>query len=108
MPSVAEMPREKTLVSPAARAPKTLSNVVRNIFTFPVAIGAILVAKAFFTCRDNIADTDLWWHLRNGQSIFAHRQLPGADTFSFTSAGSPWIDHSWLSELTYFAAFQWF
>jgi hypothetical protein len=76
-------------------------------FTFPIAIGSILVAKAFFTCRDNIADTDLWWHLRNAQTILVHRQLPLADNYSFTAAGAPWVDHSWLSELAYYAVFRW-
>jgi hypothetical protein len=78
-----------------------------TFFTFPVAIASILIAKAFFTCRDNIADTDLWWHLRNGRDILVHRRLPSIDTFSFTADGSPWIDHSWLSEVAYYSVFSW-
>ncbi len=79
---------------------------LRSVFSFPAAIAAILIAKAFFTCRDNIADTDLWWHLRNAQTIILSWHLPSADTYSFTAVGSRLIDHSWLSELTYYSAFR--
>jgi hypothetical protein len=78
-----------------------------TLFTFPVAIASILIAKAFFTCRDNIADTDLWWHLRNAQTILAHHHLPVADNYSFTAQGASWIDHSWLSEMAYYSVFRW-
>src|SRR5438477_1234191 len=78
-----------------------------TLFTFPVAIASILIAKAFFTCRDNIADTDLWWHLRNAQTILAHHHLPVADDYSFTAQGASWIDHSWLSEMAYYSGFRW-
>lgn len=83
------------------------TNKLAELFTFPAAIGAILIAKAFFTCRDNIADTDIWWHLRNGRDILIHRKLPSLDSFSFTAYGSSSVDHSWLSEVMYYSVFHW-
>lgn len=74
---------------------------IRAACSFPFAILAILVGKAFWTCRDRIADPDLGWHLRNGQYILAHARLPSFDSFSFTAAGSPWLDHSWIPEALY-------
>jgi hypothetical protein len=96
----------ETLPRPAAQQASRMARLFAGIFTFPGAIIAILVGKAFWTCRDNIADTDLWWHLRNAQYILKRGHFPSADIYSFTAAGSPWIDHSWLSEITYYSAYR--
>jgi hypothetical protein len=87
---------------------KAISNLAvrRQIFTFPAAILGIIIGKAFWTCRERIVDTDFWWHLRNAAHTVSHRQLPGSDSYSFTAAGSVWLDHSWLSELIYFAGYR--
>ena len=107
MTSVIEASQEKVPAGCVPQSSQGRSKPTTNVFTFPVAIGAVLVAKAYFTCRDNIADTDLWWHLRNGQTMFRQHRLPLVDTYSFTAAGSRWIDHSWLSELAYYGMFRW-
>ena len=38
-------------------------------------------------------DPDIWWHMRNAQYLFQHHQFPRFDTYSFTVAGHPWINH---------------
>ena len=43
-------------------------------------------------------DPDVWWHLRAGSETLNHWVIR-SDTFSFTKAGTPWIDHSWGSEV---------
>ncbi|MEK7850125.1 MAG: tetratricopeptide repeat protein [Candidatus Omnitrophota bacterium] len=43
-----------------------------------------------------IADLDLWLHLKTGEWIVAHRAVPLNDIFSFTIGGRPWINHEWL------------
>ncbi len=78
----------------------------RQIFSFPALLAAALVAKVFWTCRDRIADPDIWWHLRNAQYFVATLRFPNIDSYSFTAAGSPWMNHEWLSELFYYAAFR--
>src|SRR5205823_13150437 len=60
----------------------------------------------FWTCRGRIVDTDLWWHLRNAKYIVSRHEFPVVDSYSFTATGSPWIDHSWLSELIYYSGFR--
>src|SRR5438067_67217 len=77
----------------------------RAICSFPALIAGILIAKVYWTCRDNMADPDLWWHLRNAQHFVATLQFPNVDTYSFTASGSPWVNHEWLSELFYYGAF---
>ena len=43
-------------------------------------------------------DPDVWWHLRAG-AVTLHDGVIRRDTFSFTKAGMPWIDHSWGAEV---------
>lgn len=80
---------------------------VLDLFSsFSAFIAAILIAKAVWTCRDRIADPDLWWHLRNARFALQNHHLPLFDTYTHTVAGAPWIDHSWLSELVFYGAFH--
>lgn len=78
------------------------------IGSFSFFIASILIAKAVWTCRSRIADPDLWWHLRNAKFTLENHRLPLFDTYTHTVAGSAWIDHSWLSELFFYSAFQHF
>lgn len=43
-------------------------------------------------------DTDVWWHLRAGARTLSDGFIR-QDSFSFTKAGEPWIDHSWGAEV---------
>jgi hypothetical protein len=91
---------------------KVSSNPARRVLnwcsSFSAFIASILIAKAVWTCRDRIADPDLWWHLRNAKSAIENHRLPLFDTYTFTVAGSPWLDHSWLSELFFYGAYRHF
>lgn len=40
-------------------------------------------------------DPDVWWHMRSGEWILQHHQLPRTDPFSITGAGKPWVAYSW-------------
>jgi len=46
-----------------------------------------------------IANTSIGWHLATGDWILANRAFVHADPFSFTSGGTPWIDHEWLFQV---------
>jgi len=48
------------------------------------------------------ADSDTWWHMRAGQTMWQTRALLTADPFSHTAKGLPWIDHSWLAQLLWY------
>ena len=78
----------------------------RWITSFPGMLVSILVAKVFWTCRDRIADPDMWWHLKNAQYLLNTGHFPSVDHYSFTAAGSPWLNHEWLSELFYYWTYQ--
>ncbi len=68
-------------------------------FSFPVLLGAMLVAGTWAGVRLRLPDPDTWWHVAVGQSILALRALPVRDVYSFTAHGSPWIAYEWLGEV---------
>ena len=77
-----------------------------RLFSFPVMCLFLLIPVIFGFSVRNIAEPDIWWHLRNGAQIALHHSIPRVDTYSFGAAGSPWMDHEWLSEVPYFAAYN--
>lgn len=51
-------------------------------------------------------DTDMWWHLRAGESMLASGRPLLTDIFSFTRGGEGWMNHSWLSEVLMALAYR--
>jgi hypothetical protein len=51
-------------------------------------------------------DPDTFWHIRTGQWILDHTQVPTVDIFSYTAAGKPWVSSEWLSNVFFAAAFK--
>ena len=49
---------------------------------------------------------DTWWHLRAGQWMVANRALLSVDVFSYPFGGTQWINHSWLSQIPLFLAWD--
>jgi hypothetical protein len=47
----------------------------------------------------NVADPDLWWHLRAGNWILQHGGTPAHEMFSGPAMGKPWVAYSWLFEV---------
>jgi len=55
-----------------------------------------------------IAESDLWFHLRNADQLLTEQTFLRTDLYTFTSAGAPLINHEWLSEIPYYLMFrQW-
>ena len=65
----------------------------RNVFL------TILFLGLFAMAARNITDPDVWWHVRTGEYIAAHKNVPRTDPFSYTRAGQPWVAHEWLTEV---------
>jgi hypothetical protein len=80
--------------------------LVTRVFSFPVMCLFLLVPVIFGFSVRNIAEPDIWWHLRNGEQIVLHHVIPSVDTYSFGAAGSRWMDIEWLAEVPYFLAFK--
>ena len=86
----------------------------RKAFSFPVFLGALLVAATFLAMRGNLdavrsaesasssqffLEGDLWWHIATGKQILATHTWPTSDTFSFTAAGTEWLAYEWLGDV---------
>ena len=69
------------------------------------ALVLLFLASAFALGCQELYDSDIWWHLRTGQWIGEHREVPRVDPFTFASAGRPWIDLHWLFEVLLAKAF---
>ena len=45
---------------------------------------------------------DFWWHMAQGRAIAASGRVPAFDSFSWTRAGAPFFDQSWLAQWVFF------
>jgi hypothetical protein len=80
-----------------APAPKTPHRGQRGIDLAWAALSGLIPALA--AARASISATDLAYHLRVGESILTSRTLPSVDTFTFTFAGTPWLDQQWGAQV---------
>ena len=68
-------------------------------FSFPAMLGVCLVTALASQLRDFQVDPDVWWHIKNGQTIIATHHWPTVDPYSFTVSGTPWIAYEWLGDV---------
>jgi hypothetical protein len=80
---------------------------VLNISDSDCFIYMMAVLLVFIMAARTPLDGDMWWHLRAGQETITQRAPLLEDTFSFTRAGEPWVNHSWLSQVGMAALFRW-
>jgi hypothetical protein len=82
------------------------TGLAAKVFSFPVMCMFLLAAVIFGFSVKQIAEPDIWWHLRDAAYLFQHHSFLGVDAYSFTAAGSPWLNHEWLSEVPFFLGFK--
>ena len=92
----------------APLALSAMSNVkvhVTGLSADEVPVALIFVAMAALALLAP-AQPDTWTHLRTGREIWTTGALITTERFSFTSAGVPWHNHEWLSQLIFFGAYS--
>jgi len=67
---------------------------------------SLLAAAILGSSVKQFGEPDIWWHLRNAAYLFEHHSFPNMDTYSFSAAGSPWMNFEWLSEAPFFLGFR--
>lgn len=60
---------------------------------------ALLYVLAGLPGLSRVADADIWWHLRTGQWIVMHGNVPTTDPFSSHGSDTAWVAYSWLFDL---------
>jgi hypothetical protein len=53
-----------------------------------------------------VSDPDLWGHVLYGLEHLRTGQLTRTDAYSYTASGAAWINHEWLSELSFGVAWD--
>jgi hypothetical protein len=67
----------------------------------------LLLSSVVYFFSINEADNDLWGHVLFGSQIIAQGAVARVDSYSYTVAGQPWINHEWLSQVVLAAAYRW-
>ena len=66
----------------------------------------VLLGAAGAAMLQPVRSFDLWWHLATGRLMAAEGRIPTEDPFSFTSGGTPWLDHEWLFQVVAYAGYR--
>ena len=82
-------PREAAVVGGAP--PRAAADVAwaATALLVPLILGLVSLMGAI----------DLAYHLRTGDLILAERSLPRVDTYTFSVAGTPWVDQQWGAQV---------
>lgn len=49
---------------------------------------------------------DAYWHIKVGEWILTHGQVPSTGIFSYTNPNKPWVSHEWLSAIVLYQVFH--
>jgi hypothetical protein len=105
--SVASPPREAHDTPSDSEVSRSRSrSVFHTVFSFPVAIGALLSVLATFTARSRFSDPDMWWHLKTGAIVWNTHSIPHMDLFSFTAYHHVYVPQEWLAQWLIYAAYR--
>ena len=88
---------------PASEATPTRNRLIAWLSNPRQALLAAVLILTGAVGLDALSDPDVWWHIRLGDWIIAHHQIPAGELFAYTAFGNPLVAHEWLSE-TIFAA----
>ena len=75
--------------------------------SFPVVLGAMIVGATYAMVLSFRVDPDFWWHLKTGELILATHRWQTVDSYSYTTAGTPWMSAEWLGDVLFALAWQW-
>jgi hypothetical protein len=87
-----------TRALPALRwTPITLDHVwLAGTMTYGFVVGVVLPAE----------QSDYWWTVKLGETLWASGQLRAADPLAFTSSQQPYVEQQWLAQLVLAAVHQ--
>lgn len=74
---------------------------IKKILNF--AFVGVLFVLIFGVNVSPVDNDDLWLHLKTGEYILQNRTVPHYDIFLNNPAQNPWIIHSWLSAVIFYA-----
>ena len=75
------------------------TTALHKTFSFPVLLGAFLVAAALIVARFNLPDPDMWSNAATGREILTTRTFSTTDAYSYTASGNASLAFEWLGQV---------
>jgi len=101
------MATETTIPVQERQQQSLFQRALRKVFSFPVLMGALLVAlNAVIMLPTFRLEPDTWWHLKLGQQILLTGHWLHADIYSFTAYGNNPLAYEWLGEVVLAIAYK--
>jgi len=76
-------------------------------FLFVALIAWLFMSSGAHGWQSLLADADAGWHIRTGEYILDHHQVPHHDLYSFSKPGAPWYAWEWLTDIIDGFLFRW-
>ncbi len=83
----------------AARQSGAAYSPARGMRVIDACLITLFLGLTFLLGIFPLKDADYYWHLRTGDLIRQSGQVPRVDFFTFTRAGTPWIDLHWIFQV---------
>ncbi len=71
-----------------------------------LVLGILLAIATVAATIQPVRSYDLWWHLAAVRLMSSEGRIPASDPFSFTRAGTPWLDHEWLFQILAYQGYR--
>jgi hypothetical protein len=84
-----------------SHAQKTAARFLPSLTDVAFLVPLIFQFKQLGGAPGMLEDGDTGWHLRTGEWILAHGQVPQQDMFSYTRPGQSWFAWEWLWDVTF-------
>lgn len=81
-------------------------SILQKCFSFPILMGAVLVAANFEIVKSLRLTQNTWWQLKYGNLILQTGHWPTVDNWSFTVHGMPRIAYAWGGEVVMALAYR--
>jgi hypothetical protein len=85
---------EKAKTNPVLR-------VLPSLTDFAFVMPLIFIFAGMHGAKTLLGDGDTGWHIRTGEWIMSHGQVPHTDIFSFTRHGQTWFAWEWLWDVVF-------
>ena len=98
-------------MAPPASSPDSKQNRAARWVLPDLALAVSLITLLYCLLiydggRKLFRDSDTGWHIRTGEWILNHGQVPVTDLFSFTRPNAPWYAWEWLSDVLMALAYR--
>jgi hypothetical protein len=89
-----------TSVAAAQKAP-VIARFLPSLTDVAFVLPLLLLFLKLDGARALLGDGGTGWHIRTGEWILAHHQIPRVDMFSFSRPGAPWFAWEWLWDVAF-------